>query len=117
MGITLKNNDHLIGIITLWNVQKENYRAEIGYILHPSFQGKGFMQEAMVAVLNYCFKIMNLHSVEANVSPNNTKSIKLLERNNFAREAYHRENHYYNGRFLDSVIYSLITPFNNDRTW
>ena len=40
----------------------------------------------------------------------NTASRKLLERNNFVREAYHKENYYYNGKFLDSAIYSLINP-------
>jgi ribosomal-protein-alanine N-acetyltransferase len=114
-GVALKTEATLIGTISFWNVKKEHHRAEIGYALHPSLQGKGFMQEAMDAVLNYGFKIMKLHSVEANVNPANAKSIKLLERNNFIREAYHRENYYYNGRFLDSAIYSLITPFNNKK--
>ncbi len=69
------------------------------------------MQEAILTILDYGFKIMKLHSVEANVNPNNAASIKLLERNNFIREAYHKENYYYNGKFLDSAIYSLLTPY------
>jgi ribosomal-protein-alanine N-acetyltransferase len=69
------------------------------------------MQEAMRVVLDYGFKEMNLHSVEANVNPSNTRSIQLLERNGFVREAYHREDYYYNGHFLDSAIYSFINPF------
>lgn len=115
-GVSLKNEEHLVGTIGFWNVKKEHYRAEIGYALHPSWQGKGLMQEAMDAVLDYGFKIMKLHSVEANVNPNNARSIKLLERNNFRREAYHRENYYYNGCFFDSVIYSLITAFKDNET-
>jgi ribosomal-protein-alanine N-acetyltransferase len=69
------------------------------------------MQEAMTVVLEYGFNTIKLHSVEANVNPNNTRSIQLLEKNGFVREAYHRENYYYNGHFLDSAIYSLIDPF------
>jgi RimJ/RimL family protein N-acetyltransferase len=110
-AISLKNETKLIGSITFWNIKKEHYRAEIGYALHTSYQGKGLMQEAITAILDYGFKTMKLHSVEANVNPANKASIKLLERNNFIREAYHKENYYYNGKFLDSVIYSLITPF------
>jgi ribosomal-protein-alanine N-acetyltransferase len=111
-AIALKDAPKLIGTISFWNIQKEHYRAEIGYVLHPQFQGKGLMQEAMMAVLDYGFKIMNLHSVEANVNPNNAASIKLLEKNNFLREAYHKENYYHNGKFLDSAIYSLLSPGN-----
>ena len=110
-AIALKHDRRLIGTITFWNIKKEHYRAEIGYALHPLFQGQGLMQEAMTVVLEYGFNTIKLHCVEANVNPNNTRSIQLLEKNGFVREAYHRENYYYNGHFLDSAIYSLIDPF------
>ena len=110
-AMALKSDPKLIGTIAFWNVQKEHYRAEIGYALVSEFQGKGLMHEAMTIVLDYGFNTMKLHSVEANVNPANKRSIRLLEKNGFVREAYHRENYYYNGRFLDSVIYSLIDPF------
>ena len=112
-AIAMKNERPLIGTITLWNIKKEHYRAEIGYAICPPFQGKGLMHEALAAVLDYAFSVLRLHSIEANVNPANKASIRLLERNNFVREAYHRENYYYNGRFLDSAIYSLLTPYKN----
>jgi len=110
-AITLKGKNDLIGTIGLWRIIKEHHRAEIGYLIDPSLQGKGLMQEAMVPVLDYGFKNIKLHTVEAIVSPDNAASIKLLERNNFIREAYFKENYFSNGQFLDSLIYSLITPF------
>jgi len=109
-AITLKNDPQLIGTIGLWRIIKEHYRAEIGYLLSDAFQRQGIMQEAITAVINYGFNIMQLHSIEANVNPNNTASIMLLEKNKFIREAYFRENYYYNGKFIDSLVYSLITP-------
>jgi len=45
----------------------------------------------------------------ANVNPANLASIKLLERNNFTREGYFKESFFFNGRFLDTAIYSLVT--------
>ena len=110
-AITYKPHLTLIGTICFWNIQKEHYRSEIGYALHPEKQGKGIMQEAMNAVLEYGFKTMKLHSIEANVNPNNLSSIKILERNNFVREAYYKENYFYNGKFLDSAIYSLLSRY------
>jgi ribosomal-protein-alanine N-acetyltransferase len=107
-GIELKNETKLIGTITFWNIKKEHYRAEIGYALHTNYQRRGLMQEAIASVLEYGFTKMKLHSVEANVNPANQSSIKLLERNHFVREAYHKENYYYNGKFVDSAIYSLL---------
>jgi ribosomal-protein-alanine N-acetyltransferase len=110
-AICLKTENKMIGTITLWNIQKDHHRAEVGYALHPDWQGRGIMQEALKEVLNFGFRKMKLHSVEANVNPQNKASIKLLERNRFIREAYFRENYYYNGEFLDSAIYSLLTPY------
>jgi len=110
-GIAFKDSETVMGTICFWRMQKEHYRAEIGYALHPAQQGKGVMDEAIKAVLQYGFETMHLHSVEANVNPANEASSKLLEKNGFVKEAHFRENYYYNGRFLDSVIYSLITPF------
>ena len=60
-GITLKESDKVIGTICYWKMQKQHYRAEIGYVLNQAFHGKGIMQEAMQAVLKYGFEIMKLH--------------------------------------------------------
>lgn len=109
-AITVKDNPVLIGTICLWNIKKEHYRAEVGYALHPEHHKKGIMQEALKAVLEYGFRIMQLHSVEANVNPQNSSSINLLERNGFVREAYFKEDYFFNGKFIDSAIYSLLTP-------
>jgi ribosomal-protein-alanine N-acetyltransferase len=68
------------------------------------------MSEAMDAVLNYGFNAMRLHSLEANVDPANAASIKLLEKKGFLKEAHLKENVFFNGRFIDSAIYSLINP-------
>lgn len=110
-GIVLKSDPRLIGTIGLWRIIKEHFRAEIGYLLHPDLQRKGIMQEAFVPILNYGFRTMKLHSIEATVNPENSASIKILEKNNFMREAYFKENYFYTGNFLDSAVYSLLTPY------
>jgi ribosomal-protein-alanine N-acetyltransferase len=110
--LTMKNNNALIGTICLWNISKEHARAEVGFELFPDSQGKGFMQEALTAVLDHVFNILQLHSIEAVVSPGNLSSIKILEKNNFVREGYFKENFYHNGKFVDTAVYSLLNPNN-----
>ncbi len=107
-GVSLKNNDTLIGTIGFWRIMKEHYRAEIGYMLHPSHHGKGLMTEGLKAVLGYGFDTMKLHSVEANVNPLNAASVALLKKLGFVQEGYFRENYFFNGIFLDSATYSLL---------
>ena len=107
-GITLKETDQLIGSIGFVRMKKENYRAEIGYLLGTDFHRLGYMNEAMQAVLNYGFNKIKLHSVEAIIVPANVASMSILEKNNFIREAHFKEDFYYEGQFLDSMVYSLL---------
>lgn len=108
--ISLKNSFSLIGTICLWNISWEHERAEVGFELLPGFQKKGYMQEALTAVLDFGFNSMRFHSIEGVVNPNNQSSIKILEKNHFVREGYFRENIFYNGKFLDTAVYSLLNP-------
>ena len=107
-GVSLKNEDVLIGSIGFWKTIPYHHRAEIGYRLHPSFWKKGLMTEALREVLRYGFETMQLHSIEANVSPENEASKQLLTNQGFNLEAHFRENYYFEGKFLDSYIYSLL---------
>ena len=109
-GIALRGEPKIIGTSSFHILIKEHYRAVIGYVMHPQYHGKGYMQEAVTAMLDYGFKTMGLHSVEAHVNPANIASIKLLERCNFVREGYFKEDFFWEGKFLDSGVYSLLAP-------
>ncbi len=108
--ISLKDADpnQLVGTIGFWRIIKQHHRAEIGYMLHPGLWGKGFMQEALQAVIDFGFNNMQLHSIEAHINPANAASAGILEKMGFIREAYFKEDFYFRGKFLDSAIYSLL---------
>ena len=107
-AITVKGNPKLIGIIGHYRIKPEHYRAEIGYMLHPDFQGKGYITEAIAKAVDYGFNQMKLHSIEAIIDPGNIASAKVLEKNGFVKEAHLRENECFNGKFLDTVIYAML---------
>lgn len=107
-AITLKGNPKLIGIIGHYRIKPEHFRAEIGYMLLPEYQGKGIISEAIKTVVKYGFEVMQLHSIEAIIDPKNFASEKVLQKNGFVKEAHLKENEFYEGRFLDTVIYSSL---------
>jgi ribosomal-protein-alanine N-acetyltransferase len=82
-AIALKETNLLVGTICLFNLEDHPKRAEIGYELHPSFKGKGLMQEALDAVIRYGFDILDLQMITACLVPQNIASVKLLQRNHF----------------------------------
>lgn len=108
-GITLKEDpEKLIGNIGFWRLIKEHYRAEVGYMLNPAFWKKGIMKEALHEVISFGFNSMNLHSIEANINPGNAASAGLLESTGFIKEAYFKEDFFFNGAFHDTIIYSRL---------
>ena len=88
--ICLKNNDELIGYIGFWRIDQRNQRGEIGFGLDKGYQKKGLMHEAMNEVLSYGFSQLQLHSVIADVDPDNQASITLLVKSGFKKEAHFR---------------------------
>lgn len=107
-AITLKDNPKLIGVIGHYRIKPENYRAELGYMLLPEYHGQGIVSEAVKEAVKYGFQVMKLNSLEAIIDPDNYASAKVLEKNGFVKEAHLKEYEFFEGRFLDTVIYSIL---------
>lgn len=76
-------NEKIIGTIVLYRIPIDIQYAEIGYELFPKYHQKGFMSEAMAAVLKFGFNILKLKTIEAFTHKNNMASITLLEKHGF----------------------------------
>lgn len=108
-AITLKDDPEImIGHIGFWRMDKPAFRAEIGYLIHPQHWGKGLIKEAIKATLQFGFQTMNLHSVEARISPQNLASAAVLEANGFIKEGHLKESFCFREKFEDTVIYSIL---------
>ncbi len=108
-AITLADDDTFIGIIGLFRFEQDNFRSELGYMILPEFQNQGIVSESIGEVLKYGFDKLKLHSIEAIIDPENYASAKVLEKNGFLKEAHLRQNQFFDGKFLDTVIYSKLT--------
>ncbi|MGI9069063.1 MAG: GNAT family N-acetyltransferase [Pyrinomonadaceae bacterium] len=109
-GIALRTDDAIIGTVTLYNLSFDHRRAEMGYALGRAHWGRGYMQEALHALLGFAFGAFDLHRMEADVDPRNVASIRTLERLGFQREGYLRERWQVNGEIQDALFYGLLRP-------
>jgi len=107
-GVALKPSDTLIGTVTLFNMDRSNGRAEIGYAQAAAYWGHGYIHEALQALLKYCFEELALRRLEADVDPRNHPSIKTIERLGFQKEGFLRERWYVNGEIQDALFYGLL---------
>jgi ribosomal-protein-alanine N-acetyltransferase len=107
-GLALRDSNTLIGTTTLFNLNLDNGRAEIGYAMASAHWGKGYMNEALQALVSHAFEVMNLRRLEADVDPRNAASIRTLERLGFQREGFLRERWHVNGEIQDAFFYGLL---------
>ncbi len=104
----LKATKQFIGTIGYYRSKPEHHRAEVGYMIQKTHQGKGYTTEALKEVIKYGFSVMQLHSIEAVIDPDNFASEKILQKCGFIKEAHFKENEFWEGKYLDSVVYSLL---------
>jgi len=107
-AISPAGSDRLIGTICFWRIDTYHHRAEVGYLLLPEYWGQGLMDEALKRIIHYGWEDIRLHTIEANINPDNKASKNLLVRNGFVTEGYFRESYYFDGRYLDEEVLSLI---------
>lgn len=82
----------------------------LGYSLAEDSQGRGYMTEAVRAVLRFAFDDWKLHRVQAAYMPRNTRSAAVLERCGFAIEGQAPAYLRINGRWEDHVVTAAINP-------
>jgi ribosomal-protein-alanine N-acetyltransferase len=108
LGLVLRETEELIGTIGFYGIDHTSRRAIVGADLMRSHWGKGFMTEALRALISYGFKEMKLNRIEATADPQNLRSLRLMERCGFKKEGVLRQRFYYKGSFHDDAIYSLL---------
>lgn len=106
-ALMLKNNAALLGTVCLWNIDRYESVAEIGFELHPEAQGKGYMLEVVPAVLRYGFDKLKLKKIEGWTHRDNMSSIRLLEKNGFVRDEEAEKRKLSGEDRANTLIYSI----------
>ena len=107
-GITLRNADRVIGVISLFKIDQSNKNAELGYWLGKKYWGQGIMTEAIKLILIFGFKHLKLHRIYANLFEENLPSKRILEKVGFKLEAKLREERFRYGKWHNVLRYGII---------
>lgn len=86
----------------------DSLQFEIGFTLNWLQHGKGFAAEALTETLNFLFLELDKHRVTASIDPRNEKSIKLVERLGFRKEAHFRKSLLINNEWVDDLVYAML---------
>ena len=89
-------------------------RGEIAYDLAHAWWGRGVMSVILPIIVDFGFRSLALHRLEAMVTPGNARSGRLLERHGFTREGLLRGYGFWKGRYWDQIVYSRLAPDGRD---
>ena len=98
----------MIGTCGFTRFHYEADSAEIGYVIHPSYWGRGIATEAVDAVIRFGFQRLELNRIEARFMEGNTASRRVMEKNGMSFEGMMRQSMYIKGEYRNVGVCSVL---------
>ncbi|MFN3722664.1 MAG: GNAT family N-acetyltransferase [Paracoccaceae bacterium] len=112
-----RQDQQLLGAITLDNIRRGPAQCgTIGYWVAEPFSRRGYMREAILAVVHHAFTTLDLSRVEAACLPENAASRGVLEKTGFKYEGVAQSYLQINGRWRNHVLYAALRADRRGRT-
>ena len=80
---------------------------QIGYWVDQRWAGRGITPTAVALATDYCFKVMRLHRIEIAIRPENTKSLRVVEKLRFRPEGLRPRYLHIDGDWRDHLVFAL----------
>ncbi|NRD78156.1 GNAT family N-acetyltransferase [Bacillus sp. BRMEA1] len=109
-SIVLKATHKVIGTVMIFNFDHEANRAEVGYVFHKDYWGKGFGTESVALMSHFAFTSLNLHKLHAIVVDENIGSARILEKNEYELEGRLKDHYFIEGKYYNALLFGKITP-------
>lgn len=112
-----KHDARVLGAITLDNIRRGPAQSgTLGYWVGARYARQGYMREAIRAVVDHAFGLLDLSRIEAACLPENAASRGVLEKSGFKYEGVAQAYLQINGRWRNHVLYSNLRPDRRGRT-
>ena len=107
-AVTLKTDRTIIGTVSLMAINEMHRRADIGYFIAPDHWNQGYATEACQAVLDYGFRRLGLHRIQAQYFRGNPSSGRVIQKLGMQKEGLSRQAAYRAGKWHDLVNYAIL---------
>ncbi len=107
--LRVRHRPGVAGVISLENCLLTHQSCELGYWLHPQYQGQGMMTEAASRVIQFAFDTMGAHRIRAAAAVDNLPSQRVIERLHFIKEGIARDAEFVDSRWITHVVYSRLS--------
>ena len=107
-GMVYKGDGRFVGSCGFVAWDPEHARAEMGYVLHRGYWGRGLVPEAVRAMIRFGFERMDLNRVEARCLAENAASARVMEKAGMAYEGTLRQRGFLKGAYRDMKMYAAL---------
>lgn len=97
-----------IGIFKINGVDYMNRTADVGWDVFKRFRGLGYGKRIVAAGSKFCFDILNLNRLTAEILQSNIASLKCALPVGFSQEGRKRQAVLRAGKYEDSIVYGLL---------
>jgi RimJ/RimL family protein N-acetyltransferase len=108
LAVVLPDSGELIGDVSLWRTSAEHAQGEIGFVVHPDHQGRGYAFEGMSELLRIGFEEAAFHRIVGRCEALNNASAGLMERLGMRREGHFRENAWIKEAWSSELVYAML---------
>jgi len=99
----------LAGVINIGAIVRGYFQsAPLGYYAFTPSAGKGFMRAGLQSAIDYAFRTLKLHRLEANIQPDNRRSIELVKSLGFRLEGLSPRYLKISGRWRDHERWAIL---------
>lgn len=110
-SVVLKSNGAIIGTVMIFNFDREANHAEIGYVFHKDYWGKGYGTEAVNLLSKFAFESLMLRKLHARVVHVNRGSVHVLENNGFELEGEVKDYYFIEGKYYNQMLFGKFQPW------
>jgi ribosomal-protein-alanine N-acetyltransferase len=104
-----QKDGQIVGGVTLSNIRRQPAQAAtLGYWVGEPYAQQGYMTEALAAMREHAFTVLDLSRLEAACLPDNIASRRLLERCGFKYEGVAQAYLQIGGRWRNHVLYAAL---------
>jgi RimJ/RimL family protein N-acetyltransferase len=108
LAIETKDGVH-IGSIDLRNTSPEDRRASLGVVIgEPEYWSKGHGTDAIMTILRFAFRQMNLNRVSLEVFETNERALACYRKCGFREEGRLRQERFKHGRYWDAIVMGIL---------
>ncbi|MBV9921826.1 MAG: GNAT family N-acetyltransferase [Pseudonocardia sp.] len=108
MPFVVEVEGRFAGQVTVNNIVRGSAQfASVGYWLDRDVAGRGVMPTAVALVIDHCFRSAGLHRVEVAIRPENSNSLRVVEKLGIREMGYAPRYLHIDGAWRDHRIYAI----------